>query len=150
MEVDQIVRNFVEIELHDDNSFLIVKETLTRIGLRSKSYADDRPKLFQSCHILNKRGKTYIVHFKEMFLLDNKSTSFDNDDLMRRNTIAKLLEKWNLIKVINRDSIEPAFDVDEAIKSGKLYLLPFKEKSNWILEPKYNIGKHKRKSFDEE
>jgi hypothetical protein len=85
-----------------------------------------------------------------MFLLDNKSTSFDNDDLMRRNTIAKLLEKWNLIKVINRDSIEPAFDVDEAIKSGKLYLLPSKDKSNWILEPKYNIGKHKRKSFDEE
>ena len=74
----------------------------------------------------------------------------DDDDLMRRNTIAKLLEKWNLVKVINRNMLEPAFDVDDAIKSGKLYLLPFKEKNNWILEPKYNIGKHKRKSFDEE
>lgn len=145
---EQLMNNFIEIELNDENGFLIVKETLTRIGLRTKTHREGKPTLFQSIHILNKRNRTFLVHFKEMFLLDGKQTTFDEDDLMRRNTIAKMLEKWNLVRVLNREQLEPSFDVDDAITTGKIVLLPHKDKGNWNLEAKYTIGKHKRRTTE--
>lgn len=140
-----IVDTFLEVELPDDEAFLKVKETLTRIGLKSRN-GKDKPTLFQSCHILHKRGKFYITHFKELFKLDGKTTNFDDEDLIRRNTIAQLLEKWELLTIKDRGKAEPSMAFDKALESGKIILLPYKEKKNWNLEAKYNIGKFKSKS----
>lgn len=142
---DSIVKDFLEIDLPDDDSFLKVRETLTRIGLRSRSKSHGKPTLYQSCHILHKRGKFYITHFKELFKLDGKKTNFDDEDLMRRNTIAQLLEKWGLIIIKDRSKAEPSMAFDKSIESGKIVLLPYREKNNWNLEAKYNIGKYKKK-----
>jgi hypothetical protein len=113
--------------------FLKIKETLTRMGIPSKK----ENKLFQSCHILHKQGKYYIVHFKEMFLLDGRQSNFEEEDVLRRNLIAKRLEEWNLLKIV-----DPA-KVDIGDKQVYVKVIPFKEKDNWELIAKYNVGKVK-------
>jgi len=130
----ELIDKLVEVELPNDESFLKVKETLTRIGIASKK---DR-KLYQSCHILHKQGKYYIVHFKELFMLDGKVNNFDDEDKARRNTIVNLLEEWGLIKAIDAGKTE-----DPVAPLSQIKILPYKEKSEWELVAKYSIGKKK-------
>jgi hypothetical protein len=125
------VTELLEVELKDSESFLKIKETLTRIGVSSKK----EKKLYQSCHILHKRGKYYIVHFKELFLLDGLKSNIDETDIGRRNTIAKLLEEWNLLTVNDKDKLNSILTPINQIK-----IIPFKEKLEWELCPKYHIG----------
>jgi hypothetical protein len=128
-----ILNTFLEIKLAEEEDFLKVKETLTRMGVASK-----RDKiLYQSCHILHKQGRYYIVHFKELFALDGKPTDFTHEDCSRRNTIARLLEDWNLIKIINKDIIE------DMIPLSQVKIISFKEKEMWVLTSKYSVGKKK-------
>jgi hypothetical protein len=127
-----IVARLVKVTLTDDNNFLKIKETLTRIGVASRK---DKT-LYQSCHILHKRGDFYIVHFKELFMLDRKPTSFEEDDIARRNTIAGLLEEWSLLTVDNPSQVE-----NPRAELSLIKIVPFKEKVNWTLVPKYTIGK---------
>ncbi len=122
----------LEVGLSEPDDFLKVRETLSRIGVASRK---DK-KLFQSCHILHKQGKYYIVHFKELFALDGKDTNISENDIARRNTIANLLSDWDLIKVVGKSSIESA-------PLSQIKVISFKEKNDWILETKYNIGKKK-------
>ena len=127
-----LVDTFIEINLVAPENFLKVKETLTRIGISSKT----ENKLWQSCHILHKRGKYYIVHFKELFLLDSLPTDFAESDIARRNTICNLLSEWKLITLVVPDkSKNPVLPV------SYLKILPHSEKSQWQLIPKYTIGK---------
>lgn len=129
---EDVVKSLVEVTLVDEENFLKVKETLTRIGVASKR--DNT--LYQSCHILHKRSKFYIVHFKEMFLLDGKNSDFDDIDKGRRNTIIRLLSEWGLIEIINPAEIEePVTPVSE------IKIIPFSQKNKWNLIPKYSIGK---------
>ena len=127
----------LEISLPSSEDFLRVKETLTRIGISSKK----EQILYQSCHILQKKGKYYLVHFKEMFLLDemflpsNKKSFFSKNDLERRNTIAQLLSDWGLIDIINKSKIEDKASIKQ------IKIIPFKDKANWVLCQKYTIGK---------
>ena len=125
------VETLVEVELGNEEAFLKVKETLTRIGVASRK---DK-KLYQSCHILQKKGKYYIVHFKELFTLDGKSSSFSEEDKGRRNTIANLLEEWDLVKIV-----EPEKSQGNIAPLAQIKILPYKEKSEWELVAKYNIG----------
>jgi hypothetical protein len=127
-----IIDTFLEINLFNEEDFLKIKETLTRIGIASKK--DN--KLFQSCHILHKQGKYYIVHFKQLFSLDGKLTDFDIDDEARRNTIAILLEEWNLLKIVDKHM----YEVNKAPIS-QIKILSHKEKKDWELVTKYTIGK---------
>jgi hypothetical protein len=121
----------LEILLEDPENFLKVKETLSRIGVASKK--DNT--LYQSCHILHKQGRYFITHFKELFALDGKAADFSDNDLERRNTIAKLLQEWGLIKIVNEaDSLEFA-------PLSQVKIISYKEKKEWNLVPKYNIGK---------
>lgn len=129
-----IVDELVEITLPTDDTFLKVKETLTRIGVASKK---DRI-LYQSCHILHKQGKYYIVHFKELFMLDGKADSISEEDKARRNAIINLLEEWNLVKTVDPSNIE-----DPVAPLSQIKILPFKEKTQWELIPKYSIGKRR-------
>lgn len=122
----------VEVTLDVPEDFLKIRETLTRIGIASKK----EKKLFQSCHILHKQNRYFIVHFKELFALDGKPTNFSEDDTARRNTIANLLAEWNLYKLINPEKTKAVTAPISQIK-----ILSHKEKSEWILEQKYNIGK---------
>tara|TARA_Y100000590_G_scaffold93807_2_gene106313 strand:+ start:1389 stop:1808 length:420 start_codon:yes stop_codon:yes gene_type:complete len=124
------VDDMLEVTLQERDDFLKVKETLTRIGVASKK----EKKLYQSCHILHKQGKYYIVHFKELFALDGKPTNLSENDIARRNTIAMLLEEWELIDIVNQDQTEPNVPVRQ------LKILNFKEKDEWELLAKYNIG----------
>lgn len=124
--------NMIEISLNTPDDFLKVRETLTRIGVASKK---DK-KLFQSCHILHKQNRYFIVHFKELFALDGKSTNFSEDDIARRNTIANLLCEWKLYKLTDPQKTKTPIAPISQIK-----VLSHKEKSEWILEQKYNIGK---------
>ena len=126
-----VVDDLIEVKLLREDNFLLVKETLTRIGIMSKK---DK-KLYQSCHILHKRGKYYIVHFKELFMLDGKESSFSEDDRGRRNKIAQLLEQWELVKIVNRNKTE-----EPLAPISKIKILPFSEKDNWELCSKYSIG----------
>ena len=129
----------VEIRLPDPESFLKIKETLTRIGISSKK----EPVLFQSCHILHKRDRTTpdetsryaIMHFKELFILDGKENNLEEDDIARRNTIVNLLEEWSLLEVVNPSQIE-----DPVAPLSKIKILPHKEKSKWELKSKYTVG----------
>jgi len=123
---------FLEVKLKREEDFLKVKETLTRIGIASRK----EKKLYQSCHILHKRGKYYIVHFKELFLLDGKQSDFSDEDRGRRNAIALLLEEWGLISVVDSDKYQ-----EPRAKISSIRILPFKEKGEWELESKYTIGK---------
>jgi hypothetical protein len=127
------VKDLVEVTLQEQDDFLKVRETLTRIGVASKK---DKT-LFQSCHILHKRGQYYIVHFKELFALDGKPTDITENDLSRRNAIANLLEDWGLIKIVNKTQTEtPA-----PIFLSQVKIISHKEKNEWQLTAKYNIGK---------
>jgi len=126
------IEDMVEIKLNDDDDFLKVRETLTRIGVASRK---DRS-LYQSCHILHKQGRYFVVHFKELFALDGKPTDFEDTDIGRRNAIANLLAEWGLIELL-----EPEKSKDPVAPISQIKVLPFKEKDQWTLTPKYNIGK---------
>jgi|TARA_B110000908_G_C10237013_1_gene443942 hypothetical protein len=127
-----ILEKLVEVTLPNEESFLKVKETLTRIGIASKK----EQKLYQSCHILHKQGKYYIVHFKELFMLDGKINDFSEEDKARRNTIVKLLEEWSLVTPLNAEMI-----VEPTAPLSQIKILPHKEKGEWELIAKYSIGK---------
>lgn len=121
----------IEVALNQPDDFLKVKETLTRIGIAS--YKDNT--LYQSCHILHKQGKYYITHFKELFALDGKQTDISDNDISRRNTIANLLAEWDLIKLVDSEkSSKPTVPVSQ------IKIVAFKDKDNWNLKSKYNIG----------
>lgn len=124
----------VEIRLGEEDDFLKIKETLTRIGVASRK---DKT-LYQSCHILHKQGRYVILHFKELFELDGKASNFSDEDKGRRNTIAKLLEDWDLIKIVEPEAVKKPIAALNQIK-----ILPYKEKTDWTLVAKYSIGKRK-------
>ena len=128
------VEDLLEITLKAEDDFLKVRETLTRIGVSSKK----ENKLYQSCHILHKRGKFYIVHFKELFALDGLPTDIDDTDIGRRNTIANLLEEWGLVNIV-----DPKKSSEPIVSLAQMKIIPHKDKQNWELVPKYHIGKKK-------
>jgi hypothetical protein len=128
------ISKFVEVELGEEDDFLKVRETLTRIGVSSRK----EKILYQSCHILHKQGRYYIVHFKELFALDGKPSNISENDIQRRNTIANLLEQWGLVKIIN-----PSIVKDNMAPIHQIKIISFKEKDEWELITKYNIGKKK-------
>lgn len=128
------LNRLVEISLPNKDDFLKVKETLTRMGVSSKK---DKI-LYQSCHILHKQGKYYIMHFKEMFALDGKPTNLSENDIARRNTITNLLEEWGLVKILDKTKTQ-----DPILPLIQLKILSHKEKHDWQLIPKYSIGKKK-------
>ena len=133
--MNNVIENFVEVRLPDEDAFLKIKETLTRIGI-----ANNRKKtLTQTCHILQKQGKYYIVHFKEMFMLDGKESTFSEEDRLRRNTIIGLLEDWGLLEVVKPEMI------DDMCSLRNIKVLPYSEKDDWELVAKYNIGKKRRR-----
>ena len=127
----------VEVTLNEPDDFLKVRETLTRIGVASRK----EKKLYQSCHILHKQGRYYIVHFKELFALDGKHANLTINDVQRRNRITRLLSDWGLIAVVKADSVADIAPLNQ------IKVLSYKDKGDWILEQKYNIGK-KGKSSD--
>ena len=129
----------VEVVLSEPDDFLKVRETLTRIGVASRK----EKKLYQSCHILHKQGRYYLVHFKELFALDGKHANLTVNDIQRRNRIIKLLSDWGLISVVNEDSI---FDIAPL---NQIKVLAYKDKDDWILEQKYNIGKKNKRTDSE-
>ena len=126
------IEDMVEVTLNQQDDFLKVRETLTRIGVASKK---DNV-LYQSCHILHKRGKYYIVHFKELFALDGKPTDIAENDLARRNTITNLLQDWELITIVDKNKTQ-----DPVVSLSQIKIIAHKDKHNWELVPKYNIGK---------
>ena len=134
MEENKIIEwtpaSMLEVTLNEPDDFLKVRETLTRIGVASRK----ENKLFQSCHILHKQGRYFIVHFKELFLLDGKKSNLEENDIARRNTIAQLMSDWGLI------SIEDAVQAKPLAPLRQIKIIPYKEKGNWELCPKYNIG----------
>lgn len=125
------INNFIEVTLGEQDDFLKVRETLTRIGVSSRK----EKVLYQSCHILHKQGRYYIVHFKELFALDGKKATLVENDIQRRNTIAVLLSDWSLIEIVNPQAAENKAPLSQ------IKVLPFKEKKEWNLSAKYNIGK---------
>ena len=126
-----IVDSLIEVSLKQDDDFLKVRETLTRVGVASRK---DR-KLFQSCHILHKQGKYFIVHFKELFALDGKYANLTINDVQRRNRITRLLSDWGLVSVVVEDGILDIAPLNQ------IKVLPYRDKNDWVLEQKYNIGK---------
>jgi hypothetical protein len=130
-----VIDSLIEVKIAEEEDFLKIKETLTRIGVASRK----DQKLYQSCHILHKQGKYYIVHFKELFSLDGKPSDFTSEDKGRRNTIIQLLAEWGLIKVVEEDSIK-----DPKAPMSQVKIIPHKDKENWTLEAKYNIGRKKK------
>lgn len=137
-----LIDTFIEVKLVDSDteekaraSFLKIRETLTRIGIESRK----EKTLYQSCHIFHKRGRYYITHYKEMIALDGREVDFDDSDRARRNTIAELLEEWNLLEIVSpREKLEPKAGSDQKIR-----VLHFDEKRAWRLVPKYQIGRKK-------
>tara|TARA_B100000287_G_scaffold220046_1_gene207532 strand:- start:497 stop:931 length:435 start_codon:yes stop_codon:yes gene_type:complete len=125
--------DMLEVLLNEPDDFLKIRETLTRIGVASRK----DQKLFQSCHILHKQGRYFIVHFKELFLLDGKPSNLIENDIQRRNTIATLLADWGLINIINPEAAK------DTAPLRQIKVIPYKEKSQWELCPKYNIGNSK-------
>ena len=130
-EINWTQEQMLEVGLNEPDDFLKVRETLSRIGVASRK----ERKLYQSCHILHKQGRYYIVHFKELFALDGKKTNLSENDIARRNTIANLLRDWGLINIIG--------EVAEVAPLSQIKVLSFSEKNEWTLETKYNIGKKK-------
>jgi hypothetical protein len=130
-EINWTQEHMLEVGLKEPDDFLKVRETLSRIGVASRK----ERKLYQSCHILHKQGRYYIVHFKELFALDGKKTNLSENDIARRNTIANLLGDWGLINIIG--------EVKEVAPLSQIKVLSFGEKNEWTLETKYNIGKKK-------
>ncbi len=137
-EVQWTKDDMIEVTLKEPDDFLKVRETLTRVGVASRK----ERKLYQSCHILHKRGKYYIVHFKELFALDGKPTNITPNDLQRRNRIAKLLSDWGLVEISGEDTGDLA-------PLNQIKVLSFKDKGEWTLESKYNIGKKKTQNDSE-
>jgi hypothetical protein len=133
-EVNWTPNQMVEIVLNEPDDFLKVRETLTRIGVASRK----EKKIYQSCHILHKQGKYYLVHFKELFALDGKPANLTLNDVQRRNRITQLLADWGLISVINPDGIADIAPLNQ------IKVLAYKDKQDWILETKYNIGSKKK------
>lgn len=129
-----VIKSLVEVTLPSDDAFLKVKETLTRIGVASRK----DQKLYQSCHILHKQGKYYIVHFKELFMLDGKVNDFSDEDKGRRNAIVNLLEEWNLVNCVDPSQIE-----DPVAPLSQIKVLAYRDKDQWELIAKYSIGKKK-------
>lgn len=127
-----VVDQLIEVRLAKEDDFLKVKETLTRIGVASKRDM----KLYQSCHILHKQGRYYIVHFKELFALDGKPASISEEDYGRRNTIVKLLDEWGLV-----ESVTPVTALEPLTPLSQIKVIPHKEKTQWELVAKYNIGR---------
>ncbi len=130
-QVEWSANMMVEVSLNEPDDFLKVRETLTRIGVASRK----EKKLYQSCHILHKQGRYYLVHFKELFALDGKHANLTVNDVQRRNRIARLLSDWGLITLVNEES---ATDIAPL---NQIKVLAYKDKNDWILEQKYNIGK---------
>ena len=132
MENEDIFKGLgIEIKLNSEEDFLKIKETLTRIGISSRK----EKKLYQSCHILHKRGRYTIMHFKELFEMDELETNISDNDIARRNTIVKLLEEWELLEVI-----DDGFEDDPTANIGQIKILSYKDKGDWELIPKYHIG----------
>ena len=132
-EVQWTTDSMIEVGLREPDDFLKVRETLTRIGVASRK----EKKLYQSCHILHKQGKYYIVHFKELFLLDGKKGNLSLNDVQRRNRIVQLLGDWGLVSISSKESIA------DVAPLSQIKVLAYREKSDWTLESKYNIGKKK-------
>lgn len=132
-EVQWKQSDMVEVLLNEPDDFLKVRETLTRIGVASRK----EKKIYQSCHILHKQGKYYIVHFKELFALDGKNTNFSENDLQRRNRISQLLSDWGLIAIVDAEKIQDLAPLNQ------IKVLAFRDKEEWVLESKYNIGRKK-------
>jgi hypothetical protein len=128
------ISKFVEVTLNEEDDFLKVRETLTRIGVSSRKERI----LYQSCHILHKQSRYYIVHFKELFALDGKPSNISENDIQRRNTIANLVEQWGLVTILN-----PQIVKDNMAPIHQIKIISFKEKDDWELVTKYNIGKKK-------
>ena len=139
-KIDWSVGDMLEVTISKPDDFLKVRETLTRIGVASRK---DKT-LYQSCHILHKQGKYYIVHFKELFALDGKTSTLTSNDIHRRNTIALLLSDWKLIEIVGK--IEP----ENKAPLSQIKVLPFKEKKEWKLSAKYNIGKKSEETKKDE
>ena len=135
-EVKWAPDRMVEVVLGEPDDFLKVRETLTRIGVASRK----EKKIYQSCHILHKQGRYYLVHFKELFALDGKNTNFSSNDLQRRNRIAKLLLDWGLIGIVKEEQVEDLAPLNQ------IKVLSFKDKGDWTLESKYNIGRKKQET----
>jgi len=138
IEVEWKQADMVEVTLNEPDDFLKVRETLTRIGVASRK----EKKIYQSCHILHKQGKYYIVHFKELFALDGKNTNLSVNDVQRRNRIIQLLSDWGLIAVVKADAIADVAPLNQ------IKVLAFKEKDEWTLESKYNIGRKKTEATE--
>jgi hypothetical protein len=129
-----MVEGMIEVTLQNEDDFLKIRETLTRIGVSSRK----NKTIYQSCHILHKQGRYYIVHFKELFALDGKPSNFGEEDIARRNTIANLLAEWGLVELVDElKSSEPVAPLSQ------IKVLPYKEKDEWELVAKYNLGKKK-------
>ena len=129
-QINWSTNDMLEVSLHEPDDFLKIRETLTRIGVASRK----DQKLYQSCHILHKQGRYFIVHFKELFLLDGKPSNLIENDIQRRNTIATLLADWGLVSLINPSQAQ------DCAPLRQIKVIPFKEKTHWELCPKYNIG----------
>ena len=132
--IDLSVEDLVEITLEEEDDFLKVRETLTRIGVSSRT----ENKLYQSCHILHKRGKYYIVHFKELFALDGLPTDMSETDLGRRNTITSLLEEWGLLSIVDSSKVK-----ESKVSLAQIKIISYNDKRDWELVPKYHIGRRK-------
>ena len=135
-EIKWSADQMIEITLNEPDDFLKVRETLTRIGVASRK----EKKIYQSCHILHKQGRYYIVHFKELFALDGKHANLTQNDVQRRNRIVQLLVDWGLVDILNADKIQDIAPLNQ------IKVLSYKDKGDWILETKYNIGSKKKKT----
>lgn len=132
--MNELLESLIEVRIGEEEDFLKIKETLTRIGVASRK----EKKLYQSCHIFHKQGKYYIVHFKEMFAIDGKPSNFSEEDKGRRNKIIELLQDWGLLKVIESEKIK-----DPLASMSQIKIISHKEKHDWTLEAKYNMGRKK-------
>lgn len=133
--MNELLDSLIEVKIAEEEDFLKIKETLTRIGVASRK----EKKLYQSCHIFHKQGKYYIVHFKEMFSIDGKPSNFSEEDMGRRNKIIQLLQEWGLLKVV-----EPERITEPLASMSQIKIINHKEKHEWNLEAKYNMGRAKR------
>ena len=133
--MNDLLNSLVEVKIAEEEDFLKIKETLTRIGVASRK----EKKLYQSCHIFHKQGKYYIVHFKEMFAIDGKPSNFSDEDKGRRNKIIELLQDWGLLKVVESEMIK-----DPLASMSQIKIINHKEKDEWTLEAKYNMGRKKK------
>ena len=138
-EVNWSADQMIEVSLNEPDDFLKVRETLTRIGVASRK----EKKIYQSCHILHKQGRYFLVHFKELFALDGKHANLTTNDIQRRNRIAQLLVDWGLVGIVSADIIQDVAPLNQ------IKVLSYKDKGDWILETKYNIGSKKKKTEDE-